>query len=415
VTRSNRVLILLFAVVLDGACSVDAPNAAVVVKRTESSDTMEVLSIGTPEVFRVDSIAVLWQSSDLANAGRMAIVGPNLVIADRDRLHIVPTSGATPWSVGRAGEGPGEFRLIWGVGDFGGDSIAVYDAVLRRLTILTPQGAYTRSTRLTLPEPYMEARVESNVLVRSGDGVVMVLSTHMDSRLEVSDRAALVWIDVNADTNKVARVLDDHHFMSIPNTRYLVSRSMYPYSRLIAVSKAGVLAHADGMEYCFYIEHPLENEQRSSKSCRRWLRAPIGSGAKNPDLEGFADDKALLAGLKKQAVPESMPSFDDLQFGSDGRVWVRTVGAELADIHPVVLRWFPERGPSQRSWDVFGDDGGLVGTLVLPRTFEPKAFSAARVFGRYELASGELAVGVVELPAPLRGRLRRLSEAGSRF
>ena len=48
-------------------------------------------------------------------------------------------------SSGGAGEGPGEFSLLSAVFPVGGDSIAVGDPRLRRLSIFDPQGEFVRS------------------------------------------------------------------------------------------------------------------------------------------------------------------------------------------------------------------------------------------------------------------------------
>jgi hypothetical protein len=53
--------------------------------------------------------------------------------------------GRLRWRVGRAGDGPGEFRLIASIGTGPADSIWAFDFGLRRFTILTASGAIVRT------------------------------------------------------------------------------------------------------------------------------------------------------------------------------------------------------------------------------------------------------------------------------
>jgi hypothetical protein len=53
--------------------------------------------------------------------------------------------------VGRQGDGPGEFRLPSGLWPYRGDSIAVWDGMARRLSVLGPEGEVGRTTPLAIP------------------------------------------------------------------------------------------------------------------------------------------------------------------------------------------------------------------------------------------------------------------------
>lgn len=55
------------------------------------------------------------------------------------------SQGAFEGATGRQGEGPGEFRLIRTLSRGNADSLTVYDAHLDRVTVLSPEGRYSRS------------------------------------------------------------------------------------------------------------------------------------------------------------------------------------------------------------------------------------------------------------------------------
>lgn len=54
---------------------------------------------------------------------------------EQETLHLFDKDGDFVRSVGRAGDGPGEYRRIWGL-DVASDSLFVFDGGLRRLTVL---------------------------------------------------------------------------------------------------------------------------------------------------------------------------------------------------------------------------------------------------------------------------------------
>ena len=69
-------------------------------------------------------------------------------------LRFYDPSGTHVRSVGREGDGPGDFRSMGGVWRLGSDSIAVWDSGNRRLTVFDIDGELGRSFRL---DPFPEA------------------------------------------------------------------------------------------------------------------------------------------------------------------------------------------------------------------------------------------------------------------
>jgi hypothetical protein len=73
--------------------------------------------------------------------GRIAVANSGTA-----EIRFYDSAGAFIDAVGRSGEGPGEFREIESLWPFRGDSLAVWDDRLRRLTVLTPEGTVGRVT-----------------------------------------------------------------------------------------------------------------------------------------------------------------------------------------------------------------------------------------------------------------------------
>ena len=96
-------------------------------------------------------------------------------------------------------------------------------------------------------------------------------------------------------------------------------------------------------------------------------------------------------------VPDRLPSYDDIRFDGKGRLWVRTIGDEMATVHPGMARIFPDAGPSHRMWAVFDTSGTLLCEAELPSRFAPRVF-LSRIYGLLELESGEIAVAAAQRP-----------------
>jgi hypothetical protein len=75
-----------------------------------------------------------------------------LLLADsRSRLRLYDEAGRFVRAIGSEGRGPGEFVQIDWLAPYRGDSVAVYDGALRRMTILDGSGRFSRSLELQPP------------------------------------------------------------------------------------------------------------------------------------------------------------------------------------------------------------------------------------------------------------------------
>lgn len=84
-----------------------------------------------------------------------------VVVADAGNSRLVEfdADGSLRSTLGRRGEGPGEFRNMLVMRTWIGDSIVVWDDRARRVSVITPEVTFAGSFRLTLPEGLAFARV----------------------------------------------------------------------------------------------------------------------------------------------------------------------------------------------------------------------------------------------------------------
>lgn len=353
-------------------------------------DTPVVRSGQAPAVIRVDSIRVVWQSDALARPRSMIALDEHLVVGDPTALHIVSLSDGSARSVGRLGEGPGEFKSIAAVGAFGLDTIAVFDASLHRLSHFSRAGEYLGSRRVSAAPPFVNSIPDGPPLVRLAGGLLWARSENVNLRRPV--QVALLWHDLAADTVHVVSAWDDIAWERLDP--FIVHRELFPARALVAVGPAGEVAVGDGLDYCLTTFEFGGGGTR--RLCRQWQRVPVGAGIRSPDLTLLLDPtqrENLRSLLRQQEIGDYLPSYDVLRFDTDGRLWVRTMGNDLADVHPHILRQRRDLAPAHRAWDVFATDGRLVYTVELPATFDPRVLMVDRAYGLLELPTGEVVIG----------------------
>lgn len=82
--------------------------------------------------------------------GAVELPGGDIVVADAagPNLQWFSDSGVPVRTVGRAGDGPGEFRRIQSIQSCGVDSLYVWDDMLARVSVLTGAGTFVRTFKL---------------------------------------------------------------------------------------------------------------------------------------------------------------------------------------------------------------------------------------------------------------------------
>jgi hypothetical protein len=377
------------------ACA-SAPDAAELRSEVaEVGDTTIVTTRGEPLAVRIDSVQVIWQSPELENPRAMIVAGDQVIVGDPTRLHILSENGEHVRSVARQGAGPGEFASVDALGSLGSDTVAVYDDRHQRISFFTHAGEYRGTARITPVSPYVNA--EGRTLAQLRGGVLFLGTENVHS--DRPTRTALVWRDLAADSASVLAWWNGEQYVDYGGRMFAPSQLFGPRV-IVAIASDGRVAVGDGIEYCVRIHDFQENT--ILKPCRVRAPVPVGDGIRNPDLNRIENQgrrEALAGVVQAQEVGETLPSFDRLIFGPEGQLWVRTIGAEFANLHPYLRQDMPERLPPYRTWEVFDAIGRLVGAMELPSNFDPQTATPTRVFGFLEMATGEIAIGAASVPS----------------
>jgi hypothetical protein len=339
----------------------------------------------------------------------LILLGDRLIVADDQRIHILSLEGEFLRTVGREGHGPGEFKWVVSLARFGTDTLAVHDTENLRISFFTPDGDFLGLVPYAPLVPY--GRPVNGYLTRHSvnqglvglRGGVVSLWREPAFNYTRPTRTALVWHDLQADT---AAVLES----SWKGERWFrtggglgATVQLFEPQVIAALAPDGRFAVGNGIEYCITVHVVMQGGFR--RICRDRTPAPVGAGIRNPDLRWLrpSSRRRCAIRVKEQEISKYLPHFDRMLFDDEGRLWVRTLGEELSNVHPCLLeerdRYLlegaPEFRPPFRTWDVFDELGRFFTTIEIPSNLDPHAIQSGRMYGFVELPTGEVAVGVV--------------------
>lgn len=294
-------------------------------------------------------------------SGAAVMTDGAIVLADRGahELRFYDADGRHLRSVGREGDGPGEFRSVELIGLFGGDSILTFDQYQRRTSVFGPAGAFARSftaggeAELAFPYP-VGVFADGSLLVREG-GVYRAgeASTGVDRapvRLFLAGPDGRIADSLGVFPGSEAFVFTEGRSLS-------VSTLMFGRDLVEAVSgRRLALGNNDG-----YSVRVLRSDGSDVHVVRR-RQEPVP--VRDADVEAFMADelsdidqgdenRRRMALLRFEQMPrhETFPAYASIELDAEGHLWVEQY-----------------RGPREAEtvWHVFDQDGVFAARVRLP-------------------------------------------------
>lgn len=282
-----------------------------------------------------------------------------------ERIRILDDDLTLQQEVGRRGRGPGEFEWPATIQILEDDSLYVFDGSLARVTVFEPQDltvAYTvtlphlRSTRALwrIPEQggYIGVRsppISARQTERDDrDRFDLVFSLDEEGETESDSIYALPSAELLIVRRERGVMVGPHHpyggepFLGLlGDDRLVYANSRSP--SLMILDLAGAVHHSFGV--------PATEVSVSA--------ADLEARIESEEIEPFA--RAL-----EQDAPYMWPALTGLVVDDRQRIWIGTRSESMRD---------------EREWIAFTQEGGQVGSVLLPAPFELHAVRGDRLFG----------------------------------
>lgn len=292
------------------------------------------------------------------------------------QLRFYDESGVHLLDAGREGEGPGEFRMMAWVKPYRGDSIAVYDSRLARISIFDPDGRYAR----TFPIKAMEGSSMGRADDLFEDGSVLV--------------RAFSGMPPDAD-REVARPIEPRYSID-PEGEFEDSLCAYPGGEVVMHSfeNMGLVYFGPPLfgRSTYYAVRGNRIYVGSNDSYEVRLHARDGSlqsivrtqhenlEVTDADIEAFKEQRLssdmpsgmrdrMVEVLDNSPIRETMPAFHSLIVDRMGNLWVEE---------------YNRPNDTMPRWTVFSSEGEMLGTISLPDGFDLQDAGNDYVLGTWE-------------------------------
>lgn len=325
-----------------------------------------VLSVGSLD----DGEAALF---DVVAVSRLAGGGWALANAGTKEVRIYGDDGRLEVTMGREGEGPGEFTRLSGLVVFPGDSLLAWDRGKGRGTLFTRNGQAAR----TVSPPDSDAIRGGVVVGRLDNGRLVVdgpsrFSGDMpDGGLVRPPKTYLLMDPDGARIRTLGTLPGAEEYLEIGDG-YISIRSV-PFTKGAAMAGGGRRVVAGGSERT---ELLVWNAAGDTTAIWRLDHQPPPVSDEDWDRAVEArlaplDDPSLATGIRQFFLdaprPDRHPAWSALHLGQDGRVWLR--------------QFDPPGGETTNRWWRLGADGELREVVVLPERFVPRWSRADTVAG----------------------------------
>ena len=326
----------------------------------------------------------------------------NVVVADGQayEIRIFDEDGRHLRSLGREGEGPGEFESLQGAWPVADGGIVAADIILDRITQFGPEGTATGTATFSGMEGLsgFPVGLAGPGMVLSGVRPPYVYSLAslsgspkdiMDAMIGGEENRRILFVRHRFDGTPVDTVAEGRDALRASVSRGTgmemeVTTLTVPFSpRSVAAGSSHGVVVTDGAAYGVQVFGEngslrliarLDDPRpiRTDAHVERYVR-----GSLSESNERQIQD--VIERYRQSPLPDSLPAYTELLFAEGGEVWAQRYG-------------LPDE--PMRRWDVFAPDGVYLGRVAVPASFRIEEVSRGEVLG---VATDELGVERVQL------------------
>jgi len=291
-----------------------------------------------------------------------------VAVLEEQSIFVFDRDGSLLRTLGRTGDGPGEYRQIQAIRVIAGDTVVVWDAELARLTVYPPGHGVPAKTMTPRPVlrqfPTLVGVDGDQLLLREGLDFAAIFGrgtgAHRDTtmvvRYSVESGEAIdtvgvwpgaflyAWVDGARFSFRALPYGSQTYFSLAGGRLYVISGDHYEIQ----------VYDLPDVNLTMLIREPYRQRRVVSAADRRDYEAL--------QLESAADRAVEQSFLSSIEFPTHRPSYDRLLIDDMLRIWVR-------------------EGDGTNSWRVFHADGNPAGAVTLPDGFDVDGVRGNEVFG----------------------------------
>jgi hypothetical protein len=267
---------------------------------------------------------------------------------------VLGSDGRLHWRRGRQGRGPGEFQSIDGVTTYRGDSVAVVDGRLRRVSVFSSAGVLGRVFDL----PRLPAGSSVTGLHQFTDGT-LVLGT-LRGRMPgdpvgaIRSQGALIQLSPNGEYMRVVAELLGDEWFSTRDQRMLGLMPFGMVTRYVILGNRILIA--DGtMPGVREVTIPADVERIvriPNMPQRRITERDVREFTRKTLEETAPEARPIIAdALREVEFPQYLPLTMNLAAGTNGAVWVQEFCAPATDT---------------TTWHVLSPSAAVMATVQVP-------------------------------------------------
>ena len=279
-------------------------------------------------------------------------------------------------TVGRQGEGPGEFEELSGPWRMAGDSIVAFDWRGLRLSIFAPEGEFVRSERLETAEGVMfpsPLGVTTSRTVLASVGQVF-MSGEAQTGVSRDSGSILVY--------GLDGALQDTLGVFPGSEAYVKSEGRSMSVRSLAFGRSFQTELQGDRLYAGATDRYEVGVWRTDGTLERLIRRAHTPVAVTPEHVGAYKEEQLAALedapesrlastraiLEEMPYPQTFPAFRTLEVDEEGNLWVRE---------------YDPPGDERSLWTVFDPEGAMLGQVELPEGLTVHAIGPDWILGRW--------------------------------
>lgn len=324
-------------------------------------------------------------------AGGTRLSDGRLLIADRaeNSIRVVDATGKLLQTVGRTGDGPGEFQsMIW-AGRCGADSLLVWDLQRRQASMIAPSGAVARQftvpTGDTAQRPFQfSCSSRGSMSYRSAPRPVRGATNPQNPNI-ASVTAAVYRIQPDGT---IAERLGDIPagevvmMVSPSGGRGAAPRPLGRTSHITSLDDAVVISSADSALVTIVRSGGRANRHALPISLRAPLRTEFDEAIQaSASMAPAAMRQSMIQQLTAVAMPERLPPISALFADSEGLIWVQTTPPGSRTVEFLVMR----------------SDGSVAARAQIPQGLTIFEIGRDYIMGSYMDAADEMHVAVYRL------------------